>query len=234
MNTPEDSNQNIREGNCRDTEQSAQETDPTYTPTIEGFLQDVEQAVCGKIVEIGLASSFDAPALRSKTHKKPNAVGRQMVWYLLYNHPYVAGAYSTPAIGKIYKRDHTTVIYGIERIGTFICRPHVFGHALQSIADSIADRYGPFDLGCPPMPVRPAEPEKPDIEPVMKVEPKRTTYSTKKCSGDKIRQARIDRDRKIAKLFHQGVERCVLGERFGVSKTQVALAIATYGDAHAT
>lgn len=78
------------------------------------------------------------------------ARARHWVWLFLYRHPF-SGGISTPAIGRFYDRDHTTVLYGIRKIDHSLKhRPDgVEAKALRAIACALAPVYGAFITGGP-------------------------------------------------------------------------------------
>lgn len=43
-------------------------------------------------------------------------MGRHMIWWLLYNSETWAGKFSCLKLGRMYGRDHTTVLHGIRKI----------------------------------------------------------------------------------------------------------------------
>lgn len=64
------------------------------------------------IAEVCSFYSLDEPTLRSNTKTKVVSEARQVVMYLMAK----KAGYSTPEIGRELDRDHSTVLYGIEKV----------------------------------------------------------------------------------------------------------------------
>lgn len=119
------------------------------------FREAVERLVCEKVNSHfwmsapGIKQRAATPALlHSAARHGALARGRHWCWFLLYRHQFSRGI-STPALAKLYDRDHTTVLYGIRKIDHGLkARPGgVEATLLRAIAAELAPNYGAFFPG---------------------------------------------------------------------------------------
>lgn len=71
------------------------------------FTQDLVACLCGYIGE-------KPSTVWSPSHRQPAVQVRQIAWFVCRNA--VRPAVSTPQLGALFRRDHTTVIHGVSRI----------------------------------------------------------------------------------------------------------------------
>lgn len=116
------------------------------------FRECVERLACEKVNSHfwmsapGIKQRAATPALLHGTARHGAlARGRHWCWFLLYRHPFSIGI-STPALGAIYDRDHTTVLYGIRKVDHSVeSRPGgAEAKLLRAIAAELAPNYGAF------------------------------------------------------------------------------------------
>jgi hypothetical protein len=163
----------------------------------------VERAVCARS-----ASCVTVETLRGKPQGRVYTMPRQWCWFILSNHPFFRDEYSSLRLGKLYNRDHTTVLSGLRRAKSFIAVRSCpeYARRLQLVCDDLQHIIGPFNIwhhcgfsdprpriAAPVMPkVAEAEPEPPAV-----------------C-------AELDeRNRKIRALYKSGYDANLLAERFG-------------------
>lgn len=116
------------------------------------FRAEIERLACEKVnshfwmSSPGMKQRAATPALlHSPARHGALARARHWCWFLLYRHPFSAGI-STPALGGLYDRDHTTVLYGIRKIDHSIKHRPDSAEAkmLRAIAGELAPNYGAF------------------------------------------------------------------------------------------
>lgn len=149
----DDVDQNMQELSGLPLANQLREKQSTDCGVRRSFIQDVEEAVCAKINEIiffnhkkGLRINIEPNDLNSRRQDQPFALARHFCNFILYNHPFSASSYSAPALGRIYRRDHTTILCSISRASAFVEKRHPFGFHLQDIVNALEPSYGPFDV----------------------------------------------------------------------------------------
>lgn len=68
-----------------------------------------------------VANIEDPEELHGRRRDKQYAEARMVVWYVAYNYL----GYSYPALGRIYGRDHTTIMSGVRRMSKLPARKDV-------------------------------------------------------------------------------------------------------------
>lgn len=121
----------------------------------KAFLQDVEEVICAKVTSLKLPEQYGSPIpaeitrenLYDKVQTPPWNMARQWVSYILRNHPLTQ--YSFPEIGKLFKREHSTVRSGYNRIEIIVedWRTTHFIDEFQDVCDTLAKlKYGHMEL----------------------------------------------------------------------------------------
>ena len=117
-----------------------------------GFQKDVERLACEKVnarfwmSAPGMKQREATPQrIHSPARHGAIARARRWAWFFLYRHPFTKGI-STPALARLYDRDHTTVLYGIKKIDYELSRrpQGVEAGIVADIARALAPDYGAF------------------------------------------------------------------------------------------
>ena len=121
-------------------------------PTRKGFRLEVERLACAHVNSHFWMSGPEIKQRAATPELVHSAArhgaitrARRWSWYFLYRHPFSKGI-STPSIGALYGRDHTTVLYGLGQVEYILkSRPEgVEAKLLRKIARALAPRYGAF------------------------------------------------------------------------------------------
>lgn len=121
---------------------------------VKSFRQYVEALACVKVNPLRWMGSRGTKQLtvtpfniHSKRQDRATSYARRWCWFFLYNHP-ATESLSTPQIGKLYGRDHTTVLVGIRKVQYSIadCPGRQEAKCLHEINNSLAEHFGPFNI----------------------------------------------------------------------------------------
>lgn len=116
---------------------------------IRRFIQDIDEQVCAKINTLTFTvqggrkflPALTMTDLRGRSQMRPNSVARQWCWHILKNHRETRDLMGTPSIGREYRRDHTTVISGLNRVRNDIEYRRAYATSLQEVCNDL-DRLG--------------------------------------------------------------------------------------------
>jgi len=127
-------------------------TSPSYS--METLRRHVELLACGEINkhrwmygERSKQTKVTLDNIHSKERYSPVARARRWCWFFLYRHPFIRGL-SSVRLGKMYKRDHTTILYGINQVDHSLkaCPDAQEAHCLRTISKGIEPFFGAFDI----------------------------------------------------------------------------------------
>lgn len=119
--------QNNRVTNSQRTAQVEVETPAKPCVSLATFILALEKAACAKInaSDLGYSGgSYEARNRRTVTRKclrndrqgRGEALARQLVTYAVYTSRDYGRRISSKKLGCLYNRDHTTILYGIQKI----------------------------------------------------------------------------------------------------------------------